>query len=100
MDYKSELKNYLDENGRLKHFPSKHRFKMLALLYLASHFESGRTYTEKEVNAILTEWHSFNDFYLLRREMIGIHLLGRERDCSAYWLENPAPTPESLGIGE
>lgn len=98
MDYKEELKNHLDDEGRLRLFPSKRRLKLISLLYLAQSFESGRTYTEKEVNAILNDRHTFDDPYLLRRELFTHKFFGRERNGSAYWLELPLPTPELLGI--
>jgi len=57
------------------------------LRHLASRFETGRTYTEFEVNDILDLSHTFGDRCLLRRELYNNHLLGRERNGSAYWLE-------------
>ena len=44
-----------------------------------------RSYTEKEVNALLDERHTFGDFFLLRRELCDSGLLQRERDGSRYW---------------
>ncbi len=88
MDYLTELKNYLDEEGRLKEWPSKRnkgKFRKLVLEYLASKFEPGTTYTEKEVNALLNQHHTFGDPALLRRELFENKLIDRKRDGSAYW---------------
>ncbi len=88
MDYKTELKNYLDEEGRLKEWPSKRnkgKFQLLALEYLATKFEPGLTYTEKEVNLLLKQHHTFGDHAMLRRELFEKGLINRERDGSAYW---------------
>ena len=84
-----ELKNYLDDLERVKEWPSKRnkgQFQLLVLKYLASKFSPGMTYTEKEVNALLNQYHTFNDPALLRREMVERRLLERKRDGSAYWL--------------
>jgi hypothetical protein len=86
-----ELKNYLDEAGRLKLFPSKKKYKLLALFFLASKFEKGVSYTEKEVNEIIDKAHLFNDRCLLRRELFNKGFLGRLDDCSKYWLEDKQP---------
>lgn len=88
---KEQLKTFLDADGRLTKFPAKRRMRQLALSYLAEKFESGRDYTEKEINEILTRWHTFGDFFLLRRELYMNRFLGRERDGNRYWLEQPQP---------
>jgi len=80
------LKPFLDEEGRLRQVPSKGLKKAIAYRYLAQKFEAGRCYSQKEVNATLASWHTFNDFYLLRREMVDRGLLKRTDDGSAYWL--------------
>lgn len=90
-----ELKPFLDGEGRLKQFPSNRQKKKLALTYLASQFENDRAYTEKEVNAILDEWHTFHDRCLLRRELYDGYFLGRERDGSRYWREDPQSKQKS-----
>lgn len=88
MDLVDQLKHYLDEQGRLKEWPSrrnKGQFQQLALEYLASKFERGTYYSEKEVNALLNEHHTFGDPALLRRELFERQLIDRVRDGSAYW---------------
>jgi len=79
------LAPFLDEDGRLTCLPSKRQKRLLALEYVAERFESGRSYTEKEVNVLCTAWHSFCDFHLLRRELVEAGFLERERDGSRYW---------------
>jgi len=58
------------------------------LQYLAAKFEVGKKYTEKEVNDVLNEHHSFNDPATLRRLMFGQKLINRTIDGRQYWL-NP-----------
>jgi hypothetical protein len=87
-DDNAELKSYLDEENRLKEWPSKRnkdKSQQLALEYIASKFYENVKYSEKEVNALLNQYHTFNDPALLRREMVERKLLARMRDGSAYW---------------
>ena len=74
-----------DEEGRVTALPQKQGKRRLVLSYLAEGFACGRDYTEKEVNALLDERHTFGDFFLLRRELCDSGLLQRERDGSRYW---------------
>lgn len=87
MNYLAELKNYLDEQGRVKEWPSKRNkgFQRLVLEYLGSKFEVDVIYTEKEVNTLLNQYHLFGDPALLRRELFENKLINRKRDGSAYW---------------
>lgn len=82
------LASYLDAEGRVKAWPSKrHRPKQrLILKYLALKFDPNLIYTEKQVNALLRQHHTFNDPALLRRELFEKQLLDRKRDGSAYWV--------------
>lgn len=58
----------------------------MAAALLARRFESGRDYTETEVNMLLMDGHTFADWALLRRVLCDWHFLDRESDCSRYWL--------------
>ncbi|MDE7298760.1 MAG: DUF2087 domain-containing protein [Lachnospiraceae bacterium] len=83
----AELKNFLDADGRLVQFPAKRKMKLEALVYLAEKFETGRKYTEKEVNELLLSWHTFRDPATLRRELYNNRFLGRDADGALYWPE-------------
>ncbi|KAB8331791.1 DUF2087 domain-containing protein [Scytonema tolypothrichoides VB-61278] len=88
MNDTEKLKNYLDEQERVKEWPSKRnkgKFQKLVLEYLASKFEVAVVYTEKEVNALLNQHHTFGDPAMLRRELFESGLIDRKRDGSAYW---------------
>ncbi len=88
MEKYNTLKGYLDENGKFDRFPGKKQKKKQALMlqYLADKFDAGKKYTEKEVNEILNQHHSFNDPATLRRLMFGSGLINRTLDGKAYWL--------------
>ena len=95
-DYKNLLKNFLDEEGKLRQFPKKHKLRIAVYYHLASKFEMGRKYSEKEVNRILNKHHSFNDNCMLRRELYNRRFLNRKRDGSEYWLEENQPEMEDI----
>lgn len=68
-------------SGKLTAIPVP-KMKLLAVLdYLASKFEPGRYYTEKEVNAALRE--VYDDYATLRRYLVDAGFL--ERDSRKYW---------------
>ncbi|MEM9885037.1 MAG: DUF2087 domain-containing protein [Bacteroidota bacterium] len=84
----TNLSSYLDENGKFSHFPGKRQKKKqhLMLELLSERFERGKKYTEKEVNEILNQHHSFHDPATLRRLMFGKKLINRTLDGRVYWL--------------
>lgn len=98
MDYTQILKNFLDDSERVTAYPSRRKLKVAVLLYMATKFEQGRLYSEKEVNEVLNEWHTFEDPATLRREMYDYKIFDRTDDCRRYWLEDVQPTMESLGM--
>ena len=67
--------------GKLKSIPAQKKKERIILEELLKAFEPGRIYTEREVNIILADYH--DDFCTLRRDMIGEHLM--ERDKNGYW---------------
>ncbi|MEI6530905.1 MAG: DUF2087 domain-containing protein [bacterium] len=86
-----ELRHYLDGRGRLKVWPGRQKRQRLAILYLAGKFDSRRDYTEREVNELLLQWHTFADAALLRRLMFDWGFLGRTIDGARYWRTDPDP---------
>jgi hypothetical protein len=84
-DAPEELRNFLDQQGRVESWPAKRKVQQVLLRYLAEQFEPGRRYTEREVNALLNEWHTFDDPATLRRDMYDERLIDRTRDGTQYW---------------
>lgn len=80
-----KIKQFLDSSGKITQLPQKQKAKRALLEYLVEKFEPGRTYSEREVNGICSQWHIFGDYFLLRRELVDHGLLCRERDGSLYW---------------
>lgn len=84
---KNLIDNFLDDKKRIKAWPSKKEMKFEVLKYLSEKFEFDRFYTEKEVNAIIESWHTFGDYFILRRGLIDCRLLSRTRNGAQYWRE-------------
>ncbi len=88
----SDLAPFLNEEGRLISFPSKHKKKLIALWYLSEKIEAERQYTESEINSLLDEWTLFHDPATLRRELYNTRLVNRTTDCSSYRKADNLPT--------
>ena len=95
-DLLKELKRFQDDQGRITLFPSKTRNKIIALLYLSTKFKQEIIYSEKEVNDIIEQHHTFQNKWLLRRELVDRGFLQRKKDGSAYWVPEVLPTFELL----
>jgi predicted transcriptional regulator len=79
------LRDFLAE-GRLKEIPAYRKKRQIILRRLATQFEVGRVYPEKEANEIIQRHHP--DTATLRRELIGEKLMAREHGM--YWRISPA----------
>jgi DNA-binding transcriptional ArsR family regulator len=80
---KKVLKDYT-ANGRLKQIPAKDKKWLVIVRWLATKFEPGVRYTEKQVNAILTE--IYDDYATMRRDLVGYGFMQREPAGGDYWL--------------
>jgi DNA-binding transcriptional ArsR family regulator len=87
VNYPRALKGFMDTQGRATAWPTKGRDQRLMTEYMASQFEPGRDYTEKEVNAVLIERMNpiFKDYAIIRRELYDNDYLDRKPDGSRYW---------------
>lgn len=93
MEKKIKITQFLNEDGRIAQLPQKHAVRCAVLEYLAESFDTDTDYTEKQVNEIIDSRHTFNDLYLLRRELVDNGFLDRERDGSRYRrIISPQPT--------
>lgn len=94
-DHARKALRQFDAQGRLVRWPSRFAVQRVALWLLWTRFEAKRTYTEKEVNAVLREAHLFGDHATLRRELVNHKLLARKDDCSEYRKLPARPDPEA-----
>ena len=98
MELEHILRNFLDATGKLTSFPAKRKMKLYALLYLAQKIPADTDFTEREINDILLDWHTFADPATLRRELYDYHFIGRSRDGKVYRLAAVQPTQGELGL--
>lgn len=82
-----DISKFLDKDGKIKVWPAKHQYKREVVRYLSKKFVALKSYTEKEVNEIIKENHTFNDYFILRRSLIDYGFLKRLADGSKYWKE-------------
>lgn len=75
------------DGEQIKQLPTKETHKLQVLKYLTSKFEFGKDYAESQVNAMIDNWHTFGDYFILRRELIENGLLKRLPNGSKYWRE-------------
>jgi predicted transcriptional regulator len=77
------LNTYLTPEGRIKAIPAQLKKQEAILRHVVEAFETGREYTEKEVNEILLRFNE--DVAYLRRALIDFKFMGRENGGRKYW---------------
>lgn len=70
--------------GQITHLPSKQKKLLVILRWLATLFEPDRLYSEAEVNSILRAVYE-EDYVSLRRDLVDLGFLRRERGGGKYW---------------
>lgn len=98
MDYSIKLRAFLDQDGKLKQYPAKQKMQQYVLLHLARNLKPGDSFTEMEINSFISLQMAYKDPATIRRSFVDYGFLGRERDGSRYWVLDPQPTAESLGL--
>lgn len=83
-DMKNSLNNFLDNEGRVKQWPSKRAAQIEVIEYIASKFPEGSQYTEPALNDEIKKWHTFGDWAILRREMCDLGYFDRQKDGTSY----------------
>lgn len=74
----SVIKNFFTAEGELKQIPAQLKKKLIILEHLVSQLESGRKYTEKEMNNFIKPVHE--DYATIRREFIMHQFMYRENE--------------------
>src|SRR5512138_758363 len=80
---KKVIKDYSRRDGSLKTLPAQRKKLEAILRYVVQGFDIGKRYSEKQVNEILSRYHS--DTATLRRELVGFGLMKREGGGGEYW---------------
>ncbi|KJS13253.1 MAG: hypothetical protein JL56_05335 [Desulfotomaculum sp. BICA1-6] len=77
---------FLNTDGQVMHIPTKNKKVMAILEYLITKFETGIIYSEKDVNHIINQWHTFGDYFIIRRLLIDSGLMARTNNGAKYWV--------------
>ncbi|QDW99628.1 DUF2087 domain-containing protein [Staphylococcus agnetis] len=80
----NKIKERFIKNNRIQVIPRKEKDKKALMEILASEYEKGKIYNEKEINEILKSY--YDDYVLLRRYMIDYSLLSRDKGGKEYQL--------------
>ena len=75
--YRKKVIDSFFEYGKLKSIPTQRKKERIVLEEIAKAFESGKSYTEREVNIIIADFN--DDFCTIRRDMVAEKLLVREK---------------------
>ncbi len=83
--YRQKVVTTFIKYGKLVSIPTQKKKERIILEEIIKSFEAGRTYSEREVNILLADYH--DDFCTLRRDMIGEGLMQREmrEGVLTYW---------------
>ena len=83
---KVNISVFIDDAGKIAQLPAPNKTKIPVLAYLAGKFDKEKIYTEKEVNELINAWHTFGDYFILRRLLIDYKFLERTSNGAKYWL--------------
>jgi len=75
------LDTFLGIDGRLRSIPRRRAKRLVVLDHIAQSFEPGQTYPERQVDAVLSDFHP--DHAALRRYLVDDGFLTRE--ANVYW---------------
>jgi len=78
-------KRNLSKDGKILRWPGKKEEKDAVLGFIASQIPLDGKLAEKEINQLIMQNILFDDFTLIRRELIERGYLARTRDCREYW---------------
>lgn len=85
---------HFSDAGLLLRWPARDSLAQLCLWVLWSRIPPGTSFPEREVNAMLNEWHTFGDHALLRRALVDHDLVVRTVNGSRYARVSREPPAE------
>ena len=91
MEQPIRIDPFFDADGKITKLPKKRAVRLAVLARVAALFEPGCIYTESEINGVCASCQTFDDIFLLRRELVDHRFLLRKPDGSAYWRNPEAP---------
>ena len=94
LDQVTKTARYFDDGGILTNWPSRLAHQTLTQWVFWSRIPRGHTYTEREISALIREWHDFGDHALIRRAMVDARMLERNQSGREYRRIEQVPPPE------
>lgn len=87
-DIKIDLaeKRIINKDDKIIRWAKKQKDQNLILQYIKNKFTAGIFYSEPEINQTIKDSIAFDDYALIRRELIEKHFLDRSNDCKKYWV--------------
>jgi len=79
---KAEIMEKYFDGDQLISFPKKQKRKLVLLQHIAEMFDSAKTYSETEVNAVLKR--VYEDYVTIRRYLIDYGFMDRRKDGTQY----------------
>ena len=89
-----DIEEFFKKCVKHKNFPRNDFEKQAVLLVLLKEFEDNRKYKEQEVNEIIKKY--FDDYTLLRRELINFGYMQRNSITGEYWVVKRILTKEDV----
>ena len=77
------LQTFVGPNGEVTAFPTQQKKYLVILRYILEAFETGKRYSEREVNVVLERYNE--DTARMRRSFVDFGLMAREGGGGAYW---------------
>ncbi len=89
---------HIDAQGVMRNWPSRQKVRNVCVWLFWAQLPKGVVMSEKLVNSILNQHHVFGDAALLRRMMVGLGMVTRNRDGSDYQRVEQKPPAEALEL--
>ncbi|WP_216831601.1 DUF2087 domain-containing protein [Alkalihalobacterium elongatum] len=70
------IKNFIQADGKIKNIPAQRKKRLIVLEHIVKGLEKGKTYSEKEINDYIKQYHE--DFATIRREFVMFHFIFRQ----------------------
>lgn len=89
---------YFDAQGKMTQWPSKTNLQHLCLWALWARLPTEATLSERQISALLNDWHLFTDAAILRRTLVELALVSRTTDGAQYQRREQPPPPEARAL--
>lgn len=89
-----DIEKFFEKCVKHKNIPRNDFEKQAILITLIKDFQDNKKYSEQEVNEIIKKY--FDDYALLRRELINFGYMQRNLDTGEYWIVKRKLTTEDI----